>query len=109
MKLVISIVQNDDVPSLIDALSQRGFSATVFSTTGGFLREGNSTVLIGVPEEKVDTVLSLVRENCRARTQRVNPIPSVIEPPGAPKAQAVEVRLGGAVVFVLNVERFERY
>lgn len=109
MKLVIAIVQNDDASSLTDALSQRGFSATVFSTSGGFLREGNSTVLIGVPEEKVEAVLALVRENCHARTQRLNPLPSAIEPPGAPATQAVEVRIGGAVVFVLDVEGFERY
>ncbi len=109
MKLVVAIVQNDDAPTLIDALNQRGFSATVFRSTGGFLREGNSTVLIGVPEEAVERVLGLVRENCHARTQRLNPLPSGIEPPGAPAAQAVEVRIGGAVVFVLDVERFERY
>lgn len=109
MKLIVSVVRNDDAPSLIDALSREGFRATVISTTGGFLREGNATVLVGAPDEEVDGVLALVEENCCARTQRISPVPSLAEQTGTLDVEAVDVPAGGAVVFVLNVERFERY
>jgi uncharacterized protein YaaQ len=108
-KLVVSIIHSDDAPGLIDALNRRGYSATVISTTGGFLREGNSTVLVGTSEANLSEVLRLIRTNAHARTQYVNPLPQVVEPGELYMPQPVEIEVGGAVVFVLNVERFERY
>ena len=66
MKLLISIVNRDDVNSLIDALVNDGHRATIISTTGGFLREGNATLLIGVTDDCVDAVLAIIKENCPA-------------------------------------------
>ncbi len=108
-KLVIAIIHRDDAPGLVNALSKRGHSATVVSTTGGFLREGNSTALIGTSDANLSEVLRVVKTNAHARSQYVSPLPPVVEPGELYMAQPVEVEVGGAVVFVLDVERFERY
>lgn len=109
MKLVVSIIHSDDAPQLIEALTQHGHRATVISTTGGFLREGNATVLIGTEDANVEDVLAIIRENCHARRQYINPLPPVVEPGELHISQPVEVEVGGAIVFVMDVERFERF
>ncbi len=109
MKSIIAIVQSDDAGTLTDALREKDFQSTLISSTGGFLREGNATLLIGVEDNQVDAVLRVIRENCNTRTQYVNPMPPVMEPGELYMPQPVEVQVGGAVVFVLPVERFERF
>ncbi len=109
MKSIIAIVQSDDAGTLTDALREKDFQSTLISSTGGFLREGNATLLIGVEDAQVDAVLRVIKENCNTRTQFVNPMPPVMEPGELYMPQPVEVQVGGAVVFVLPVERFERF
>jgi uncharacterized protein YaaQ len=108
MKLVFAIVHNDDAGKLTDALRDNNYQFTLISTTGGFLREGNSTILIGVDADKLEDVLTLIRSNCVTRSQFVNPMPPVMEPGELYLAQPVEVQVGGATVFVVHVERFEK-
>jgi uncharacterized protein YaaQ len=86
-----------------------GFKFTVIGSTGGFLREGNTTILIGVPEDELDGLLKLVQTNCQTREQLVNVMPFEAAPPGAFVPSPVKVPIGGAVVFVLNVDQFERF
>ncbi len=106
-KLLIVITSNVDADTLIQKLVQRGYPATKVSSTGGFLRRGNATVLSGVDSEDVDNVLALIRSECQARTEFVPaqalPFPESIYP-----SEPVEVRTGGAIVFVVPVERFEK-
>ena len=109
MKLVISIVSNEDARPLINSLMRRGHRATMVSTTGGFLREGNATIFIGTEDKTLDEVLGVIRDNCHTHTQYVNPLPPVIEPGEMYLPTPVEVEVGGATVFVLNVDRFEKY
>lgn len=109
MKLVFAIVHNDDAGKLTDALREHNFQFTLISTTGGFLREGNATILIGVEPDKLDEALDLIKKNCVTRTQFVNPMPPVMEPGELYLAQPVEVQVGGATVFVMEVERFEKF
>jgi uncharacterized protein YaaQ len=109
MKLIVSIVNSDDARGLTDALMQEGYRATTISTTGGFLRQGNATILIGTEDETVDDVLEIIRHNCRTRSQYVNPLPPVMESGELYMPSPVEVQVGGAVVFVLNVDRAERF
>jgi uncharacterized protein YaaQ len=109
MKLVVSIVNNDDVRQLEDALAQASFRATTISTTGGFLRQGNATIFVGTDDEKVPHVLELIKENCHTRTQVVSPLPPVMEPGEMYVPTLVEVQMGGATVFVLDVAQFERF
>ncbi len=108
MRLVLAIVQEKDSGRLIDALTEAGFQATMLASTGGFLRSGNATVLIGVEDREVDRVLEIVRKTCRTREQLVSPIPPVVEPVDSYVAYPVKVQVGGAIVFVLQVDRMER-
>lgn len=108
MKLVMSIVQSDDAGRLVEALTQAGFRATTISTTGGFLRQGNATIFVGTEDEQVPHVLALIREHCHARRQYVNPLPPVMEPGEVYMAAPVDVQVGGATVFVLDVLQFEQ-
>ena len=104
MKLVIVIVNDDDCSRLLDETTQAGFSATRLATTGGFLRAGNSTLLFGVENEKVDDVIEIIRRCCSKRQQLVhtNPTFSAEFMMSVP----VEVTVGGATIFVLDIDRF---
>ncbi len=108
LKLIIAIVQSDDAGALTDALREKNLPSTLISSTGGFLREGNATIYTVVEEAQVEAVLQIVKETSNTRTQYVNPMPPVMEPGELYMPQPVEVQIGGAVVFVLNVERMER-
>jgi len=108
MKLVLAIVNNDDSNALSSNLIKEGFSATKLATTGGFLRVGNSTMIIGVEDEKLDAVLEIISNNCKKRKETV---PSAVAAPfvsGIYSGRPIEVTVGGATVFVLDVDRFEK-
>jgi uncharacterized protein YaaQ len=109
MKLVIAIVHNDDANALSNALRGSHYQTTLISTTGGFLREGNATFLIGVEADRLDDLLAVIKKNCNVRTQLVNPMPPVMEPGELYLAQPVEVQVGGATIFVMDVERFDKF
>jgi len=109
MKLVASIVHNDDASRLVDALTKAGYRATTISTTGGFLRQGNATIFVGTDDDQVAHVLQLIKENCHTRNQFVNPLPPVAEPGEMYIPAPIEVQVGGATVFVLDVAQFERF
>jgi uncharacterized protein YaaQ len=104
MQLIFAIVHSDDAPGLLDALTRRGYRATRINTAGGFLKESNATILLGVQNDQVDEVLSVIQSNCQTRTQYVNPLPPVMEPGEFYMPYPVEVQIGGATVFVLEVE-----
>lgn len=109
MKLIVSIINSDDNRVLTDALMRKGHRSTTISTTGGFLRQGNATLLIGTDEERVDEVLEIIRRNCRTRSQYVNPLPPIMESGELYMPSPIEVQVGGAVVFVINIDRTERF
>jgi uncharacterized protein YaaQ len=108
VKLVVAIVHNEDAGPLVDALLEREYRTTRLHSSGGFLRQSNATVLVGVDDDRVDDVVSIVRESCHARTQVVNPMPPIMEPGEFFMPYPLEVEVGGATVFVLPVERSER-
>lgn len=108
MKLITAIVQDEDLPTLLDGLIKSGFRATAIGSTGGFLRSGNSTLLIGVEDHQAGRVLSIIRERCRTRTQMMNPYSPALEPGLLYMPPQIEVEVGGAVTFVQHVVRFER-
>ena len=106
-KLVIIIVSDEDADRLIPLMVKQGLPATKIGSTGGFLRRGNTTVLSGVDVGEVPGVLSLVRRECRARTETAL-LPAAPFPELGLIPAPVEVRIGGAVVFVLPIDRFEK-
>ena len=104
MKLVIAIISDDDCPSVLGGLSEKGFGATKLSTTGGFLRSGNATLLIGVEEEDLERLFDVLREFSSRRKQMISPMGGMdgldmFTPP-------VEISVGGATVFVIDVDKF---
>ena len=108
MKLVVAIVHSEDAGVLVDALLEHEFRATRLQSSGGFLKQSNATVILGVDDDHVDAVIEVIRETCNARTQVVNPMPPIMEPGEFFMPYPLEVEVGGATVFVLPVDRFER-
>jgi uncharacterized protein YaaQ len=108
VKLLVAIVHGEDAGALVDALLDRDFRATRLQSSGGFLKQSNATVILGLEDSDVDEVLGVVRDTCHSRTQVVNPMPPIMEPGEFFMPYPLEVEVGGATVFVLPVERFER-
>jgi uncharacterized protein YaaQ len=108
MKMVVAIVHIDDASGLVKALSNAGIGVTHLKSAGGFLRKQNATVMAGVPDRDVDRVLDIIRDRCHSRTEHVSPLPPVVEPGEVYMPYPMEVEVGGATVFVLDVFRFEK-
>ncbi|KAF5062722.1 cyclic-di-AMP receptor [Proteiniclasticum sp. QWL-01] len=108
MKLVIAIVNDEDALDLLDELTDKEFRVTKLASTGGFLRSGNTTMMIGVENEKVQEVLTIIEETCKTRHQIVsNPSP-LSTTTGVYVPYPVDIEVGGATVFVVDVENFVR-
>lgn len=107
MKLIIAIVQERDKQRVSDALLSAGHKFTVVASTGGFLRDGNTTLLIGAKKESIDDVIDTIRGCCSAREDFINqPAPDVMGTGGI-LMSPIKVKVGGATIFVVDVERFE--
>ncbi|EXX86138.1 hypothetical protein BG53_06605 [Paenibacillus darwinianus] len=109
MKLVVAVVQDKDSNRLSNALVSEGYRATKLASTGGFLRAGNTTFMIGIEDERVSDVLQVIRNNCKVRDQLVTPVSPMSGSTDSYMPFPVEVQVGGAAVFVLPVERFEHF
>ena len=108
MKLVIAIVNNDDSMAVSSALTRHNFFVTKLSTTGGFLMIGNTTYLIGAEDDQVDKVKEIVANYSRKRTHTVTTQDSFGH--GFREGELEkEVTVGGATVFVLNVDSMEKF
>lgn len=106
MKLVLAIVSYDDSGRVSAALTKSGFTVTKLATTGGFLKSGNTTFIVGTDDEKVDQVIDIISEQSRRRSQLV-PSTTTLDV-GMYSSYPVEVTVGGSTIFVLNVHRFEK-
>ncbi|CAB1254425.1 cyclic-di-AMP receptor [Clostridium sp. MT-14] len=106
MKLIIAIVQDDDAGDLLETLTEGGFEVTKLATTGGFLKAGNTTLIIGVEEESVDKVIGHIEEVCKTRKQIITTPSSVASSTGVYMPYPVEVEVGGANIFVVDVDKF---
>ena len=106
MKMIMAVVSGDDSNAVSAALTKARFSVTKLATTGGFLMSGNNTFLIGVDDDKVSEVIDIIAKHSKKRKQMV-PSAGMVDV-GMYSAFPVEVTVGGAIVFVMNVERFEK-
>lgn len=106
MKLVLAIVGNDDQSSVLSALTAENFQVTKLATTGGFLKAGNTTFILGVEDNKVNRVIEIITEYSSKRTQVV-PSATAMDV-GMYTSFPIEVSVGGATIFVLNVEHYEK-
>ncbi len=104
MKLIICIVQDQDAGALIDDLMENKYRVTKLSSTGGFLKAGNTTLLMGVNDEDVDPILKIVEENCKTR-EITTSLLTVAMPGDTYMPFPLEVKVGGATIFIMEVEQ----
>lgn len=110
MKIIYAIISSDDGNRVTDVLNEHQFSVTRLATTGGFLKKGNSTLMIGTEEDKVDEVIDLIKDTCGKR-QKITcnvPAPNIASISAGYMMMPMTVELGGATIFVTDVERFEK-
>ena len=104
MKLIIAIVSKDDSSAVTSTLTEHGYFITKLATTGGFLKAGNTTFLIGTDDEKVPEVVELIKAESSRRTEIV-PATATFDAAHY-AAYPIEIQVGGATIFILNVEEF---
>lgn len=106
MKLILAIVNNDDTVSVIKALNEERFQTTKLATTGGFLSKGNTTIITGCEDKDVNKIIDIIGSKSKKRSEYVAS--------GLPYdsteliANPIEVTVGGATIFVLNVDQFRK-
>jgi uncharacterized protein YaaQ len=108
VKLLIAVIQSDDASVLMDALVRHEIGVTRIDTAGGFLRRGNSTIVIGVEADRVDEVLGLIQSNCRTRLEYVTPAMAGAEIGELSAISPIEVQVGGATIWITDVDEFVR-
>ena len=106
MKLVIAIVNDDDSDDLIDDLNEKKFGVTKLATTGGFLKAGNTTLIIGVDKEKLDEVIDIIKDICKKRKEMVTAPAPITGNAGLCMQYPIEIQVGGATIFVVDVDQF---
>ena len=109
MKLIITIVQDEDSGRLVSTLMSEGYRVTMLATTGGFLRSGNTTLLVGVEDHELEGAMGVIERICKSRKQVTSSPSPVAGMTGVYVPYPIEVMVGGATVFVLDVEQFKRY
>ena len=108
MKLLIAIVQRDDVGKLSDELVRARFALTRLDSVGGFLKEKNNLLIMGLEEKRVPEALRVIKEHSQTRKETISSAPPVVEPGEFFISSPVEVEVGGAVVFILDVDQFKK-
>ena len=106
MKLIIAIVQDEDASRLISQLMNDGFGVTKLATTGGFLRAGTTTLLVGVDDDRFQAAMDVIEKVCKSRKQIAPSPASMVGMPGSYTPYPIEVVVGGATIFVLTVDQF---
>lgn len=109
MKLILAVVQDQDSNKLSKALVDHNFRATKLATTGGFLKSGNTTFIIGTEDFRVDKCLGIIKDNCQSREQMVSPVSPMGGNADSYVPYPVDVEVGGATVFVVPVDEFHHF
>ncbi len=108
MKLVMAIIHDEDAHRLIEALNEKGFSVTKLASTGGFLRAGNTTVFVGVEKDRVQLVMDVIEKECKSRKQMTAANTPHMNAAEGYIPYPIEVTVGGATIFVVDVEQFKK-
>ena len=109
MKMVVAIVQDKDANRLSTALVEHNFRATKLASTGGFLKSGNTTFLIGTKDYRVEKALQVIKDHCQSREQHVIPTTPLGGYTDSYVPYTVHIQVGGATVFVLPIEQFHQF
>lgn len=107
MKLLLAIVQDEDATKVMNALNRNGYLVTKLSSTGGFLKSGNTTLLMGMDEQCVDHALEIIERHSKSRKQTINADMNLSG--GMMMPLTTEITVGGATVFVLDVAAFKKF
>lgn len=107
--MIIAIVQDKDSNRLSNLFIQANVRATKLSTTGGFLKSGNTTFMIGVEDQRVEEILELIKDSSRTRKQFMTPPVNLDASMDSSAAYPIEVQVGGATVFVLPIDAFHQF
>ena len=108
MKLIMAIIHDEDAFQIIDVLSEEGFKVTKLASTGGFLRSGNTTLICGVEDDRVDELAHIIEKKCKSRKQITSVNSAHLSTAENYVPYPVEVTVGGATIFVLDVAEFRR-
>lgn len=109
MKLIYAIVRNDNEDDVVSQLTQHRYSVTRLSTTGGFLKKGNTTLMIGAEDDKVEEVISIIKQECGQHQKLTVNMPYISGTTMVNYAtMPMTVDVGGATIFVINVDRYEK-
>ncbi|MEW9123688.1 MAG: cyclic-di-AMP receptor [Thermotaleaceae bacterium] len=108
MKLIVAIIHDEDSHDVMEKLTDLSYRVTKLASTGGFLRAGNTTLLVGVEKERVQDVVEVIKSTCKSRKE-IAPAPApMMGSSGVFMSFPIEVQVGGATIFVLNVDQFEK-
>ena len=105
MKLIMAIINADDCSDVMENLSANEFQVTKLSSVGGFLKVGNVTIIVGTKPENVDSVIDIIKKTCCSRKE-LSASPFVQA--GLPTNWPVEAQVGGATIFVIDLDRYEK-
>lgn len=108
MKIVLAIIHDEDAFLVMDVLSNKGFSVTKLASTGGFLKAGNTTLLCGVDDDKVSEIVQIIESKSKSRKQITSVSPSQVSVTESYIPNPVEITVGGATIFVLEVSEFRK-
>lgn len=106
MKLVLAIVNKNDADIVADALTEEKIQVTKLATAGGFLKAGNTTLLVGIEDENVEKVIDIIKKYSSKRSQLMPETTPMNM--GFLRSLTFEVTVGGATIFVLDVEKFKK-
>lgn len=107
MKLVMTIISNNDTERVMTAVADNGYFATRISTTGQFLIDGHTAILIACADERVEKLYEVLKNNVTKRTIKSSGVTSTLH--GSLLKQAVDVEEGGAVAFTMDIDKFEKF
>ena len=115
MKLIFAIINKDDTENVITSLNQAGYMATRLSSSGGFLRKGNTTLMIGCEDEAVECATQIIKKVCGKRKTIDVAVPYMSTcspgcnlPPYYDASVTRQVEVGGAIIFVTNIDHYEK-
>ena len=106
MKMIFAVVNNDDGAVVNAQLIKAGYQVTKLASTGGFLKKGNTTFIMGVEDDKVESVVDIIRRYSKKRTY-TTPLDVVSSATLGGAMTPIEVTVGGATIFIMNIEHFE--
>ncbi len=107
MKLVMAIIHDEDAFNIMDTLNEKGYSVTKLASTGGFLRAGNTTLICGCESEAVPEIVDIIEKKCKSRKQ-ITSINTHVSATESYVPYPVEITVGGATIFVVDVEQFKK-